>query len=105
MEVSLRLRCRWEAGRQRGLGMGRRRGPALTRCWASQSVGLGAADFDTAPHLPLPATAYTRCCACPVTKSARDDCFIKFNSDEAAIKCADLIDQHKACMRGYGFKV
>ncbi|CAK9786720.1 unnamed protein product [Cutaneotrichosporon oleaginosum] len=54
---------------------------------------------------PLNPKGLKPCCACPVTKSARDDCFIKYNSDEAAIKCADLIDQHKACMRGYGFKV
>lgn len=46
-----------------------------------------------------------RCCACPETKSKRDDCFIKFSAEEAPTKCADLIEAHKACMRGYGFKV
>jgi len=44
------------------------------------------------------------CCACPLTKRARDDCFLKFGPD-AEVKCADLLEQHLACMRGFGFKV
>ena len=64
------------------------------------------------PPLPLASLAraaraanFYSCCACPETKSKRDDCIIKFPSDEAEIKCKDLIEAHKACMRGYGFKV
>ena len=46
-----------------------------------------------------------RCCACPETKSARDDCFFRYDSDEATEKCKELVQAHIACMRGYGFKV
>eukprot|EP00040_Diaphanoeca_grandis_P026773 m.150444 g.150444 ORF g.150444 m.150444 type:complete len:77 (-) comp30725_c2_seq1:1002-1232(-) len=41
------------------------------------------------------------CCACPVTKTARDDCVI-LNGEE---NCADLIEAHKVCMREAGFDV
>ncbi|KAL1410171.1 hypothetical protein Q8F55_004176 [Vanrija albida] len=54
---------------------------------------------------PLNPKGLKPCCACPETKSVRDDCFIKFSADEAPTRCADLIEAHKACMRGYGFKV
>ena len=46
-----------------------------------------------------------RCCACPQTKSARDDCFLRYDSSEATEKCKELVQAHIACMRGYGFKV
>ena len=46
-----------------------------------------------------------RCCACPETKAKRDDCFLRSTPEEAEVKCKDLLEAHKACMRGYGFKV
>ncbi|ODO06240.1 cytochrome c oxidase assembly protein subunit 17 [Cryptococcus wingfieldii CBS 7118] len=54
---------------------------------------------------PLNPKGLKPCCACPETKSARDDCFIKSAPGEGDIACKDLIEAHKACMRGYGFKV
>jgi cytochrome c oxidase assembly protein subunit 17 len=45
------------------------------------------------------------CCACPKTKSARDDCFLKFDGSEADEKCKALVQEHLACMRGLGFKI
>ncbi|KAL7419758.1 hypothetical protein Q5752_005674 [Cryptotrichosporon argae] len=54
---------------------------------------------------PLNPQGLKPCCACPETKSKRDDCFLRFSSDEAPVKCEQLIEAHKACMRGYGFKV
>lgn len=49
------------------------------------------------------------CCACPDTKRVRDDCFLRYGppdeSSESAIKCADLIVAHRACMAQYGFQV
>lgn len=48
---------------------------------------------------------HDRCCACPQTKSARDDCFLKSDPSEADEKCRELVQQHIACMRGYGFNV
>ena len=41
------------------------------------------------------------CCACPETRTPRDECVTR-NGEEA---CADLIEAHKACLRKEGFKV
>jgi len=41
------------------------------------------------------------CCACPETRKARDACIAE-NGEDA---CADLIEAHKQCMIGMGFKV
>ena len=46
-----------------------------------------------------------RCCACPNTKSARDDCFLRYDSSEATEKCKDLVQAHMTCMRNLGFKI
>ena len=46
-----------------------------------------------------------RCCACPETKSARDDCFLNTDAGEADEKCKELVQRHIACMRSYGFKI
>ncbi|KAH9969773.1 cytochrome c oxidase copper chaperone-like protein [Russula dissimulans] len=45
------------------------------------------------------------CCACPQTKSARDDCFLKFGGSEADEKCKALVQEHIACMQSLGFKL
>jgi len=41
------------------------------------------------------------CCACPETRKARDACIAE-NGEDA---CGDLIEAHKQCMIGMGFKV
>jgi len=41
------------------------------------------------------------CCACPETRKARDACIAE-NGEEG---CADLIEAHKQCMIGMGFKI
>ena len=46
-----------------------------------------------------------RCCACPETKSARDDCFLNTDAGEADEKCKELVQRHIACMCVYGFMV
>lgn len=33
------------------------------------------------------------CCACPVTKRKRDDCFM--NSPNGEVECKDLIEAHR----------
>ena len=48
---------------------------------------------------------WSRCCACPETKSARDDCFLNTDAGEADEKCKELVQRHIACMRSYGFKI
>ncbi|KAF7971464.1 hypothetical protein HWV62_21046 [Athelia sp. TMB] len=45
-----------------------------------------------------------RCCACPETKSARDDCFLREGA-EADEKCKELVKKHVACMNALGFKI
>jgi cytochrome c oxidase assembly protein subunit 17 len=51
------------------------------------------------------ASLKSRCCACPETKALRDDCFLKTSPDLAEENCKEFLEKHKACMRGYGFKV
>jgi len=41
------------------------------------------------------------CCACPETKRPRDACIVEKGEEN----CGDLIEAHKACMRGLGFKI
>ncbi|KAK0222041.1 cytochrome C oxidase copper chaperone-domain-containing protein [Armillaria fumosa] len=53
---------------------------------------------------PLNPQGLKPCCACPQTKSARDDCFLHAGV-EADEKCKELVASHIACMRGLGFKV
>ncbi|GAA6042236.1 hypothetical protein JCM8097_005110 [Rhodosporidiobolus ruineniae] len=50
------------------------------------------------------------CCACPETKKARDDCFLKFGSNadsdaDSADKCKEIVEAHRQCMRSLGFNV
>ncbi|PFH53583.1 hypothetical protein AMATHDRAFT_73396 [Amanita thiersii Skay4041] len=54
---------------------------------------------------PLNPQGLKPCCACPQTKSARDDCFFKYDKSEADEKCKQLVEQHIACMKGLGFKI
>ncbi|KAI0300698.1 cytochrome C oxidase copper chaperone-domain-containing protein, partial [Multifurca ochricompacta] len=54
---------------------------------------------------PLNPQGLKPCCACPQTKSARDDCFLKFDSSEADEKCKALVQGHLACMQSLGFKI
>ncbi|ORY25253.1 cytochrome C oxidase copper chaperone-domain-containing protein [Naematelia encephala] len=54
---------------------------------------------------PLNPQGLKPCCACPETKSKRDDCFLKFPAEEATDQCKQLVQAHQACMRSYGFKV
>ena len=41
------------------------------------------------------------CCACPQTKSVRDECVI-INGEE---NCSKEIEAHRACMREAGFNI
>ncbi|KZP05261.1 hypothetical protein FIBSPDRAFT_1054178 [Athelia psychrophila] len=53
---------------------------------------------------PLNPKGLKPCCACPETKSARDNCFMQEGA-EADEKCKDLVKQHVACMNALGFKI
>jgi len=54
---------------------------------------------------PLNPQGLKPCCACPQTKSVRDDCFLKSDPAVADEKCRELVQNHLACMRGLGFKI
>ena len=41
------------------------------------------------------------CCACPITKNARDACIPEHDEE----KCKYLIEAHKRCLRDEGFNV
>ncbi|KAK6906916.1 cytochrome c oxidase assembly protein subunit 17 [Kwoniella mangroviensis CBS 8886] len=62
-------------------------------------------DTSNANVSPLNPQGLKPCCACPETKSKRDDCFLKSAPGEGDVNCREFIEAHKACMRGYGFKV
>ncbi|KAM0792064.1 hypothetical protein ACM66B_004769 [Microbotryomycetes sp. NB124-2] len=59
---------------------------------------------------PLNPQGLKPCCACPETKKARDDCFLKFGSNadpgsDSQDKCKEIVEQHLKCMRSLGFNV
>lgn len=45
------------------------------------------------------------CCVCKDEKSARDECllFNDISKEAGMLKCKDLIDKYKSCMKSYGF--
>ncbi|AAS50205.1 AAL161Wp [Eremothecium gossypii ATCC 10895] len=43
------------------------------------------------------------CCVCKPEKEARDSCLL-FNGVDA-VKCQELVQKYKDCMKGYGFEV
>lgn len=77
----------------------------ITSLWATAPAPSKPFDPTDPKQNPLNPQGLKSCCACPQTKSARDDCFLKFDSSEADEKCKDLVQQHLACMRGLGFKI
>ncbi|KAK7688947.1 hypothetical protein QCA50_007638 [Cerrena zonata] len=81
---------------------------SLSSWWGGSSAPEPAGKpFDpTDPKMnPLNPQGLKPCCACPETKSLRDDCFLKHDATEANEKCQELVQKHIACMRGYGFKI
>ncbi|CAD6962345.1 unnamed protein product [Tilletia controversa] len=48
------------------------------------------------------------CCACPDTKSVRDECFLRhggYDGEAAEEKCKNLVAAHRACMAKLGYQV
>ncbi|ESK90331.1 cytochrome c oxidase copper chaperone [Moniliophthora roreri MCA 2997] len=72
--------------------------------WSSSSQPERPYDPTDPKMNPLNPQGLKPCCACPQTKSVRDDCFMKYGS-EADEKCQELVQNHLACMRGLGFKI
>ncbi|KAL0947637.1 hypothetical protein HGRIS_013725 [Hohenbuehelia grisea] len=78
----------------------------ISSLWSSKSTAVPDKPYDpTNPAMnPLNPKGLKPCCACPETKSARDDCFLA-NGPDADDKCKDLIQRHIQCMRSLGFKI
>ncbi|THV08032.1 hypothetical protein K435DRAFT_709321 [Dendrothele bispora CBS 962.96] len=78
----------------------------ISSWWSSSSAPAAQEKYDpTNPKMnPLNPEGLKPCCACPQTKSVRDDCFLKYGP-EADEKCKELVQNHLACMRGLGFKI
>ncbi|PVG02203.1 hypothetical protein CPB86DRAFT_614394 [Serendipita vermifera] len=72
---------------------------------ASPQENLACAKIEAPPVNPLNPKGLKPCCACPETKSARDDCFLNTDASVADEKCKELVQKHIACMRSYGFNV
>ncbi|RLL94442.1 hypothetical protein CFD26_104456 [Aspergillus turcosus] len=66
---------------------------------AAEQTPAPAAAQSTSTEKPKP------CCVCKTEKSARDDCMLFSKTDDPTQECKPLIEQYKACMAGYGFKV
>ena len=65
---------------------------------------------DQRQHASLTPCLFDSCCACPETKQARDDCFLRFGHSVEehgpdARKCEDLVRRHRECMASLGFKI
>ncbi|KLO08071.1 COX17-domain-containing protein [Schizopora paradoxa] len=74
----------------------------------SSSSETSVATKETSPKAvtnPLNPQGLKPCCACPETKSARDECFLKNSTGDADEKCHELVQKHLACMRSYGFNI
>ncbi|KAL4975229.1 cytochrome C oxidase copper chaperone-domain-containing protein [Aspergillus desertorum] len=66
----------------------------------------GSADKTSIPAATdAPAEKPKPCCVCKTEKTARDDCMLFSKSDDPMQECKSLIEQYKACMAGFGFKV
>ncbi|KAF8810063.1 hypothetical protein BYT27DRAFT_7232011 [Phlegmacium glaucopus] len=75
--------------------------------WWSPSPPAEDKPYDpTNPKMnPLNPQGLKPCCACPQTKSVRDDCFLRYDPSEAEGKCRQELQNHIECMRSLGFKV
>ncbi|KAJ5885130.1 hypothetical protein N7495_009640 [Penicillium taxi] len=58
-----------------------------------------------APAPPAQSDKPKPCCVCKDEKTLRDDCMLFSKSDDPTKECKSTIEQYKACMATYGFKV
>ena len=72
--------------------------------WIKNTLGMGVVEKAPTPTPTPPMKGKSGkkiCCSCPETKKIRDLCIVE-NGEE---KCKELIEAHKVCLRGEGFKV
>ncbi|KAI8829639.1 hypothetical protein BJ741DRAFT_622511 [Chytriomyces cf. hyalinus JEL632] len=71
---------------------------------SSESVfATSTSSANTSSSATAAAPACKPCCACPDTRTVRDECVITFGEESA--KCQDLIKAHQDCMRSMGFNI
>ncbi|KAK1781226.1 cytochrome C oxidase copper chaperone-domain-containing protein [Copromyces sp. CBS 386.78] len=68
------------------------------------AASLAAAPAQATPSTDAPAKPKP-CCVCKDEKAKRDDCMLFSKSDDPQKDCVSTIDQYRACMAGFGFKV
>ncbi|TQB74018.1 Cytochrome c oxidase copper chaperone [Monascus purpureus] len=73
----------------------------LSSLWGSSSAPSAPAVSAQSSQTEKPKP----CCVCKAEKSSRDDCMLFSKSDDPAQDCKPMIEQYKACMAGYGFKI
>jgi len=57
----------------------------------------------SAPESQQPAPKVKPCCVCKPEKATRDECLLFHGQDSP--ECKTIIENYKACMKGYGFAV
>ncbi|KAF8227369.1 hypothetical protein L208DRAFT_1405616 [Tricholoma matsutake] len=78
---------------------------AISSLWSSPAKSDKPYDPTDPKMNPLNPQGLKSCCACPQTKSTRDDCFLRFDTSEANERCKEQVENHLACMRALGFKL
>ncbi|PAV23454.1 cytochrome c oxidase copper chaperone [Pyrrhoderma noxium] len=79
---------------------------SLRTWWSGSSTApVSAPNPNSKTTNPLNPQGLKPCCACPETKRARDECYMKTDPESADEKCRELVAAHVKCMRGYGFEI
>ncbi|OJJ48169.1 hypothetical protein ASPZODRAFT_1535228 [Penicilliopsis zonata CBS 506.65] len=73
--------------------------------WLFGSSKTAAVPTSELPEIAKPAEKPKPCCVCKDEKTSRDDCMLFAKSDDPQAECTPVIEQYKACMASYGFKV
>ncbi|KAL4923513.1 copper metallochaperone COX17 [Aspergillus undulatus] len=73
--------------------------------WLFGSSSAEKTSVPVATEAPATTEKPKPCCVCKTEKTARDDCMLFSKSDDPAQECKSTIEQYKACMAGFGFKV
>ncbi|KAK7206434.1 cysteine alpha-hairpin motif superfamily [Myxozyma melibiosi] len=68
-----------------------------------ENTTLATSKVEDKPISEVKAERPKPCCVCLDQKQARDECMLV--SEDGRKQCADLIQEYKNCMKGYGFNV
>lgn len=76
----------------------------FNQCRFSQTMSSSTESLpNQSPKIPLDSEGkpLKPCCACPETRLKRDQCVLMYGEE----MCADVIMEHKECLRKLGFAV